>query len=52
MTVECLFKSRIKKFQVSVGQVDYFKSLLQDANLDIEEEENLRSLISRKTILV
>lgn len=48
MTVECLLKTGLKEFQVSVGQVDYFKSLLQDANLDIEEEENLRSLISQK----
>ena len=48
MTVECLLKDGLKEFQVSVGQVDYFKSLLQDANLDIEEEENLRSLISQK----
>ena len=47
MTVECLLKAGLKEFQVSVGQVDYFKSLLQDANLDIEEEENLRSLISQ-----
>ena len=48
MTVECLLKAGLKEFQVSVGQVDYFKSLLQYANLDIEEEENLRSLISQK----
>ena len=48
MTVECLLKAGLKEFQVSVGQVDYFKSLLQDANLDIEEEENLRSPISQK----
>ena len=48
MTVECLLKAGLKEFQVSVGQVDYFKSLLQVANLDIEEEENLRSLISQK----
>lgn len=48
MTVECLLKAGLKEFQVSVGQVDYFKFLLQDASLDIEEEENLRSLISQK----
>lgn len=48
MTVECLLKAGLKEFQVSVGQVDYFKSLLQDADLDMEEEENLRSLISQK----
>ena len=48
MTVECLLAAGLTEFQVSVGQVDYFKSLLQDAGLDTEAEENLRSLISQK----
>lgn len=48
MTIECLLKAGLKEFQVSVGQVDYFKSLLIDAGLDFEEEERLRSLISQK----
>ena len=33
---------------VSVGQVDYFKSLLKEAELNAEAEERLRSLISQK----
>lgn len=48
MTVECLKASGLKEFQVSVGQVDYFKSLLEEAGLDETEEERLRSLISQK----
>ena len=36
MTVECLLAAGLTEFQVSVGQVDYFKSLLQDAGLDTE----------------
>ena len=48
MTVECLLKAGLKEFQVSVGQVDYFKSLLKDAGLEEEVEERLRSLISQK----
>ena len=48
MTVECLLKSGLKEFQVSVGQVDYFKSLLKEAELGPEAEERLRVLISQK----
>lgn len=48
MTVECLLRSGLKDFQVSVGQADYFKSLLLDAGLNTEDEERLRSLISQK----
>lgn len=48
MTVECLLASGLKEFQVSVGQVDYFKSLLKEANMDGEAEERLRELISEK----
>ena len=48
MTIECLLEAGLKEFQVSVGQVDYFKSLLKEAGLTIEEKERLRSLISQK----
>lgn len=48
MTIECLLKSGLKEFQVSIGQVDYFKSLLADADLSTEDEERLRSLIAQK----
>ncbi|HJB16530.1 MAG TPA: ATP phosphoribosyltransferase regulatory subunit [Candidatus Blautia excrementipullorum] len=48
MTVECLLSAGLKEFQVSVGQVNYFKSLLKEANMDQEAEERLRSLISQK----
>lgn len=48
MTVECLLAAGLKEFQVSVGQVDYFKSLLKEASIDEETEERLRELISEK----
>lgn len=48
MTIECLLESGLTEFQVSVGQVDYFKSFLEEAGLDAESEEQLRSLISQK----
>lgn len=48
MTIESLLASGLTEFQVSVGQVDYFKSLLREADLEEEAEERLRSLISQK----
>ena len=48
MTVECLLRSGLTEFQVSVGQVDYYKSLLTEADMDEEAEERLRSMISQK----
>ena len=48
MTVECLLASGLSEFQISVGQVDYFKSLLQEAALAEEAEKRLRALISQK----
>lgn len=48
MTVECLLASGLKDFQVSVGQVDYFKSLLEEGDMSADEEEFLRALISEK----
>lgn len=48
MTAECLLSAGLTDFQISVGQVDYFKSLLQEAGLDEEGEERLRALISSK----
>lgn len=43
MTIESLLASGLTEFQISVGQVDYFKSLLKDAGLEEEVEERLRS---------
>ena len=48
MTVECLKAAGLTEFQVSIGQVDYFKSLMEEADMDEETEERLRSLISQK----
>lgn len=48
MTVECLLASGLTDFQVSVGQVDYYKSVLAHTGMTEEEEEELRELISQK----
>lgn len=48
MAVECMKASGLTEFQVSIGQVDYFKALLDDADLTWEAEDKLRALISEK----
>lgn len=48
MTVECLLAAGLTEFQVSVGQVDYYKAIFAQTGLSQEEEEELRELISQK----
>lgn len=48
MLVEALLNSGLKKFQVSVGQIEYFKGLCAHAQLDEETEFELREFISSR----
>lgn len=48
MLVEALLNSGLKEFQVSVGQIDYFKGLCASAQLDEETEFALREFISNR----
>lgn len=48
MVIECLLKAGLKEFQVSIGQVDFFESLLKEAGIQGEEEEELKRLILNK----
>ena len=48
MTVECLLATGLTEFQVSVGQVDYYKAIFAQTGMSQEEEEELRELISPK----
>lgn len=48
MLIEALLNSGLKEFQVSIGQIDYFKGLCANANLDEETELALREFISNK----
>ena len=38
----------LKEFQVSIGQVEFFKALLREAGIGSAAEESLRRLISDK----
>lgn len=46
MLVEALLNAGLKDFQVSVGQIDYFKGLCAQAELDKETELELREFIA------
>lgn len=48
MTIDLLRAAGLKDFQVSVGQVDFFKSLLEEAGMSEDTVEELRELISIK----
>lgn len=50
LVIEALKNTGLKQFQVSVGQVEYFKGICQEAGLDTETEEQLREYISGKII--
>lgn len=48
MLVEALLNSGLKEFQVAIGQVDYFKGLCAEAQLDEETELALKDFISNR----
>ena len=48
MTVECLLAAGLTEFQVSVGQVDYYKAIFAQTGLHSDEEGELRELIQQK----
>ena len=50
MLVAALQKAGLKEFQISIGQVQFFRSLLLEADLDPETEDALRFQISKKNI--
>ena len=50
LVVESLKKAGLTEFQVSVGQVGFFKSLLKEAGIDPQTEEALRRFISDKNL--
>lgn len=46
--IEALKAAGLREFQVSVGQVEFFKALLKEAGIGSEAEESLRRLIEDK----
>ncbi|BCN30549.1 ATP phosphoribosyltransferase regulatory subunit [Anaeromicropila herbilytica] len=50
LTIDCLLKSGLKEFQVEIGQADFFKGLVEEANFNEEEAEQIRVLIESKNL--
>jgi ATP phosphoribosyltransferase regulatory subunit len=48
LLVECLQKAGLSDFQISIGNVEYFKGVCQAAGLDPDTERSLRDYISGK----
>ena len=48
LVVKALLDTGLQRFQVSIGEVEYFKGLCEEAGLDEETEMDLRACISGK----
>ena len=48
LLIECLLKTGLENFRISIGEVDYFKGLCREAELSFEDEHELRDYISSK----
>ncbi|MDR2888808.1 MAG: ATP phosphoribosyltransferase regulatory subunit [Lachnospiraceae bacterium] len=50
LVIESLLAAGLQEFQISIGQVEYFKGMCADAGLDEETELELRDFIAGKNI--
>ena len=48
LVVKALLNTGLSRFQISIGQVEYFKGFCEEAGLDEETESELRDFISGK----
>lgn len=48
LVVDCLKKAGLKEFQIHVGNVDFFQSLIEDTQVNEETETRLRELINNR----
>jgi len=51
MAIEALQKAGIKEFQIDLGQVEFFKGLMDEAGLKKDEMEQVRKLIESKDLI-
>jgi len=51
VAIESLLELGLSNFQIDIGQVEFFKGLLEEAGLDGEKSESLRHLIDQKNSL-
>lgn len=48
LMIRCLKTAGLKEFQVSIGHLDFFRGLIEEADLEEDTEYELRELISNK----
>ena len=48
MLIDALLQTGLKQFQVSIGEIDYFKGICEDLSLSKEQEYVIRDYISNK----
>lgn len=48
MVIKALLNTGLQRFQISIGEVEYFKGLCEEAGLDEDTESELRAYISGK----
>lgn len=46
--IRCLIECGLTEFQIEVGQVDFFKGLIEEAGINFETEEKIREYIELK----
>lgn len=50
LVIEALLNTGLENFQISIGEVEYFKGLCEEAGIDEETELTLREYISAKNL--
>lgn len=48
MVIDCMLTIGLRDFQLSVGNIDYFQCLIEDAALNEEQQERVRELINNR----
>ncbi|MGN1267612.1 MAG: ATP phosphoribosyltransferase regulatory subunit [Dorea sp.] len=48
LVIEAMLSIGLKEFQLNIGNVDFFRSLIEDANLDEEAQERVIRLINNR----
>ena len=48
LVIESMLTIGVKEFQISVGNVDFFQSLIEDASLDEDARERVIELINNR----
>lgn len=46
--IDCFIASGIKEFQIEIGEVDFFKGILQEANIDAKTGNTIRDYIHNR----